>query len=143
MLNMEQVIDMIMQTSLVYLFEGIFVERVETTGKKTSYIRLNEQQTAIEFCKVDDKASFNKSADTPLTDPTSSKLKCFLEANLQVNVVEIADLKEKELEFTIILRSKEHVTFACEDRNELVYFYDGLRCLVGMDMHVSLSFLEV
>lgn len=64
---------LLMTLGMSTLFEGIFVTDKQTPTI-TFYFRLEESETALEYCTVPDKISFEKSSKTQLVNPQKSKI---------------------------------------------------------------------
>ncbi len=165
-----------MTISLNYLLQGVIFKDLQNQGQHL-YIRLNEEQSHLEYCKVVDINNFEKGAKTVLQEPQKGKpifyfsffLFLFLfrfhllplplpPSNYQnsiqyflsdwigsndnaVNVIDIADLQETTTSpsapvssFLMKLKTGNKLSLASETRIEFVYFFDGLRCLIGMAM---------
>jgi len=113
----DEVIDLLMRISLVYMQEGLFVK----DGSNTLYFRLNQEQSEVEYVKVDNPAQFQKSSKTELESPT------------KIRVADIKDVTSSGESFQLVLSSRV-IALTAENRTEFVQLCDGLRCLIGLTM---------
>jgi len=122
---MDDVIEMLMGVCLQYLFDGIYLKNANS--QTHFFLRLNEEQTVLDYCEVPDINGFDPKAN-------SAKFQ-------SVNIVDIVDITEttfgKDACFTLKFRSKNSMSFIGDHRAVLVYVFDGLRCLTGTEMQTK------
>jgi len=108
--------------ALELLVKGVFLKDLQS--QSVIYLRLSEEQNFLEYAKIEDPSTFVKGPQA------------ILQNSQKVNLVDISDITpipNKDLAFNLQLKYQSMILIA-ENRDEFVNIFDGLRCLVGMDM---------